>query len=196
MPAGEPIALVLAAGASLRMGRPKLLLPWGGATVLEATLGALLAGGASRAVVVLAAPGPLAGWRPPAGVEVATNPAPERGMVSSALAGLDAIGPAADPLLVTPGDLPGFRPETVAALLAVYRERGGVVVPRHAGRRGHPLLLAPEWQARVPAIAAAGGTLRDVLDLAAGALVEVPVDDPGTVRDLDTPADYAAFRPR
>ena len=194
--AGEPIALVLAAGASRRMGRPKLLLPWGGGTVLEATLGALLAGGAARAVVVVASGGPLAAWQPPAGVAVAENPDPERGMVSSVLAGLAAIGPAAEPLLVTPGDLPGIRPQTVAALLAVYRDRGGVVVPRHGGRRGHPLLLAPAWQAKVPAVAKAGGTLRDVLDLAADALVEVPVDDPGSLDDLDTPADYAALRPR
>jgi molybdenum cofactor cytidylyltransferase len=190
----EAIALVLAAGASRRMGEPKLLLPWRGHTVLDATLAALLDGGATRAVVVVARGGPLLGWKPPPHVSVAENAHPDRGMMSSVLAGLDNLPGPADPLLVTPADLPALLPATVATLLAAYRRLGGVVVPRCGPRRGHPLLLAPEWQARVPGLAAGGGTLRQMLELAAGCLVEVTVDDPGAVRDVDTPGDYAKLR--
>lgn len=196
---GKPLAIVPAAGASARMGRPKLLLPWGDGTVLGATLAAMLEGGVHGAVVAIAANGPLASWEPPEGVEVVVNPNPSRGMLSSILAGLDALessdGGAPDPLLVCPGDLPGLRAETVATLLAAYRAMGGVVVPRYGRRRGHPLLVAPVWQRRIPELAAAEGGLRRILEIAAGAVHEVPVDDAGTVRDLDTPEDYDRLRP-
>lgn len=191
-----PVALVPAAGASTRMGRPKLLLPWGESTVLGSTLAALRAGGVEAALVVIAADGPLTAWLPPEGVLAVRNADPARGMLSSILAGLEALGPGApDPLLVCPADLPALRADTVARLLAVYADRGGVVVPRHGRRRGHPLLISPPWQARMPGLAAADGGLRRILELAAGAVREVEVDDPGTVYDVDTPEDYERLRP-
>lgn len=201
------------------MGRPKLLLPWGGSTVLESTLAALREGGVPVIVVVLAPQGPLAGWRPPAGVRTAVNPEPASGMLSSVFVGLAALGaldgtskrvdrtaafsddkahapaPAPDPLLVCPADLPALRASTVAALLAAYREHGGIVVPRHGRRRGHPLLIAPRWQARMSEIAHHQTGLRRILELAAGAVHELPVDDPGSIRDVDTPEDYARLVP-
>ena len=214
---GSAAAIVPAAGASTRMGRPKLLLPWGQSTVLESTLAALREGGVPTIVVVLAPLGPLAGWLPPPGVRTAVNPEPASGMLSSVLVGLaalaaaggtsarvegasalsgehvDAPASAPDPLLVCPADLPALRASTIAALLAAYRERGGVVVPRHGRRRGHPLLIAPRWQARLPEIAHHQTGLRRILELAAGAVHEVPVDDPGSIRDVDTPEDYATL---
>jgi len=176
------------------MGRPKLLLPWGPTTVLEATVGALLAGGAAEAIVVVAPEGPLGAWEPPPRVHLAFNPEPARGMLSTVLAGLDALardGRHPAPLLVCPADLPGLLPSTVEALLAQYAASGGVVVPRHGNKRGHPLLLAPGWVARLPELAAFEGGLRRILELAAGAVHEVVVDDPGCLRDVDTPADLA-----
>jgi molybdenum cofactor cytidylyltransferase len=180
------------------MGRPKLLLPWGGSTVLESTLAALRGGGVPRILLVIAPAGPLATWEPPAGVCVVVNPDASRGMLSSTLVGLGSLGSdgaAPDPLLVCPADLPALRADTVAALLAAYRSEGGVVVPRHGRRRGHPLLISPIWQARMPELAAREGGLRRLLELAAGAVHELSVDDPGSVRDVDTPQDYEGLRP-
>jgi molybdenum cofactor cytidylyltransferase len=195
-----PVALVPAAGASTRMGRPKLLLPWGESTVLGSTLAALRAGGVEAALVVIAADGPLTAWLPPEGVLAVRNADPARGMLSSVLTGLEALAargelPAADPLVVCPADLPALLPSTVATLLGAYRREGGVVVPRHGRRRGHPLLLSPTWQVRIPGLAASEGGLRRILELAAGAVREVMVDDPGCIRDVDTPADYEGLRP-
>ena len=195
MAAITPAAIVPAAGASTRMGRPKLLLPWGTATVLESTLAALREGGVPVVVVVLAPEGPLAAWQPPHGVRIAVNEEPTWGMLSSILAGLAALSPPPDPLLVCPGDLPALRATTVAALLAAYRDNGGVVVPRHHRRRGHPLLVGPGWQARMPEIAQHERGLRRILELAAGAVHELPVDDPGTLHDVDTPEEYERLRP-
>ena len=191
---GPPAAVVPAAGASTRMGRPKLLLPWGETTVLESTIAALREGGAETVVVVIAAEGPLKEWLPPPGARCAVNEEPSRGMLSSVLAGL-AVLPTPDPLLVCPGDLPALRASTVAALLAAYRRESGIVVPRHGRRRGHPLLIAPNWQARIRELADHEGGLRRILELAAGAVHELPVDDPGCVRDVDPPAEYEALRP-
>jgi CTP:molybdopterin cytidylyltransferase MocA len=181
------------------MGRPKLLLPWGAGTVLGATVAALLGGGARFVVVAIAPGGPLADWPAPEGVRLVVNPDPAPGMLSSILAGLAVVadpgGSAPDPLLVCPADLPALRAATVATLLAAYRAQGGVVVPRHGRRRGHPLLIAPGWQRRIPELASGEGGLRRILELAAGAVHEVAVDDPGTIRDVDTPEDYERLRP-
>lgn len=190
------VAIVPAAGASRRMGRPKLTLPWREGSVLDATLAALLAGGAERAVVVVGPGGVLAGWRPPAGVTLARNSTPELGMLSSVRAGLAALAEAGSPprlLLVCPGDLPALRAETVRELLRVQRRHGGIVVPVHGDRRGHPLLVPERWLPAIGELDEAVG-LRQLLRLAAGELLQHPVDDPGTVMDVDTPEAYESLR--
>lgn len=175
------------------MGRPKLHLPWGEGTVLGATLAALRGGGVERIVVVVAA-APPADPAPP-GVEWAINPAPEGGMLSSILVGWRALAAAApNPLLVCPADLPALAAATVAGLLAAQRRHGGPVVPTYRGRRGHPLLLDPAWAARIPELDPAVG-LRQLLALAADDLLQLPVEDPGAVHDVDTPEDYERLRP-
>ncbi len=204
-------AVVPAAGASRRMGRPKLLLPYGDGTVLGALIGALRAAGASPIVVVAAAAdADLRAWCAAAtaaaataddgGLTVALNAAPERGMLSSILAGLAALGGGVEvagrgvPLLVSPGDLPALRPGTVVELLRRREATGaGLAVPVHRGRRGHPLAVAP---ALIPEIEVLdpGRGLRQLLDLHPGDLLSVEVDDPGCVADLDTPEDYERLR--
>ena len=218
---GKPWAVVPAAGASRRMGRPKLLLPWseggtgegdtgegdtGGAdTVLGSLLAALRAGGAGRVALVLApteassrgrAAEELAAWAADfPDVTLAENPAPERGMLSSILAGLDALGGAgalaasATPLLVTPADLPALRASTVASVASALANGAPLAVPTHRGRRGHPLGIAPALLPEIPRLDLDQG-LRQLLERHPGELVEVPVDDPGAVRDVDTPRQY------
>ena len=196
-------AIVPGAGASRRMGRPKLLLPYADGTVLGALVDALRVAGTSPIVVVAAADdAELRAWCAAAaaadagGLMVALNAAPERGMLSSILAGLPALGGAGTlaggraTLLVCPGDLPALRPETVVELLRRREAAGaGLAVPVHRGRRGHPLAVAP---ALIPEIEALdpGRGLRQLLDLHPGDLLSVEVDDPGCVADLDTPEDY------
>jgi len=207
-------AIVPAAGASRRMGRPKLLLPYGHGTVLGALVAALQAAGVSPIVVVAAAGDTeMRTWcttaaaaaakataAPVGELRVALNAAPERGMLSSIRAGLAALGGAGTlaggrpPLLVCPGDLPALRPETVVELLRRRAAAGAALaVPVHRGRRGHPLAVAP---ALVPEIESLdpGRGLRQLLDLHPGELLTVEVDDPGCVADLDTPEDYVRLR--
>jgi molybdenum cofactor cytidylyltransferase len=183
------IAILPAAGASRRMGRPKLLLPFRGGTVVGALVQALRLGGVSGIVLVTAPDDEaLRAWAAAAAVRTAVNPDPERGMLSSIQAGIALISLASntEPLLVCPADLPALRAETVAAVLAAAGA-SPLTVATHRGRRGHPLVIAP---ALIPEIGTlhAGVGLRELLDR--HPVREVEVDDPGAVHDVDTPEEY------
>lgn len=150
-------------------------------------------------------------------LHLAINPQPERGMLSTLQAGVAALPPGFldDPentLLVSPADLPALSPETVRKVIEA-RERTGaqLVVPvmepskesrggatrgapqRKGRRRGHPLALSP---ARVREIAGLDPSvgLRQLLQRHADRLLEVPVSDPGTFRDVDRPEDLGELR--
>ncbi|HEV2147313.1 MAG TPA: NTP transferase domain-containing protein, partial [Longimicrobiaceae bacterium] len=104
--------IVLAAGRSRRMGEPKPLLVFRGATFLERVVRALREGGCERVVVVA---GPeadpvarqIADAARAAGAEVATNPVPDAEQVDSLRAGLAALPPQAEAAVVAPADVPG-----------------------------------------------------------------------------------------
>lgn len=187
------VALVPAAGASSRMGPPKLLLPFGGAgSVLASYLGALEGGGVDRLVVVVAAgdDGALAREAERAGAEVATNPAPRRGMLSSLWAGLDAIaGDRVEALVLGPADFPALRARTIRGLLDAVRDGAPLAVPTVDGERGHPLVVSGELSSEIRGLDLALG-LRQLLDWHADELREVPVDDPGAILDVDDEVSY------
>ena len=141
-------AIVLAAGASSRMGRPKAALPLGrrGHTVLSMGVSALLAAGVPRVVVV-------AGAHPDAvrgalgardrRVSVIDHPAWSEGQLSTLLCGLEAIDhPGLEAVLVTLVDVPLVSPETVRALMREWRATGAPIVrPAQGDRHGHPVLF-------------------------------------------------------
>lgn len=196
------LAIVPAAGASRRMGQPKLLLPYGESTIVSALVAALRAGGASPVVVVTAPEhSDLQAWARGAGALVAVNPDPERGMLSSIREGIEALGGAAglarrgEVVLVAPADLPALRPATVAELLWRRATAGAALaVPTYQGRRGHPLAIAPALLPEIETLDLSIG-LRELLDRHAAAVLEVPVEDAGAVRDVDTPEDYRDLLP-
>lgn len=171
------------------MGRPKLLLPFRDGTILGSLIQALRAGGVSEIVLVIA-PGDeaLRAWGAEAGVRVAVNPEPERGMLSTILAGIAAAGDV-ETLVVCPADLPALLPSTVRTVLA---EPFPLVVPSYRGKRGHPLVISPELILEIRTLHLDVG-LRELLDRHADRLRIVDVDDPGAVRDVDTPEEYRAL---
>lgn len=185
------------------MGRPKLLLPYQGDTVVGALVASLRQGGVSDIVLVTAPDDePLRAWGDRAGLRLAVNPAPERGMLSSIREGLAAAGGAdllarsGRPLLVTPADLPALRPETVAALLRHgFRDGSTLLVPSYRGRRGHPLLVSPARLPEIETLDLAVG-LRELLERHPDQVEKIAVEDPGILQDVDTPEDYAAVTPK
>jgi molybdenum cofactor cytidylyltransferase len=184
-------AILLAAGASARMGRPKALLDLAGQTFVRRILATLKEGGVAETVVVvrpgavaLGAEVAAAGWGRP--VE---NPDPDRGQLSSLLAGLDAVDrPDVPGVLVTLVDVPLVRPSTVAALLArLAASPAPILRATHGGRHGHPVVFTRAVFAALRAADPAGGA-KPVMR--AFTVEDVDVDDPGVLRDVDTPQDY------
>lgn len=191
-----PVAVVPAAGHSYRMGRAKLLLPIGDTTVLGAVVRALKGGGASRVVVVHAdVDRDVQRWARSHDVETAVNAEPERPMLHSVLCGLERLGGVAmlsrsgTCVLISPGDLPGMAASSVAMVVAAVEQGARLAVPVHGGKRGHPLAVAPALLEEIPRLDPRIG-LRQLLEKNPNAVTRVRVDDPGVLRDIDTPEDY------
>ncbi len=178
-------AIVLAGGRSRRFGADKLALDVHGVPLLRHSVDAALALGAR--VVVVGPPDPAL----PAGVTVVREDPPYAGPYAAVAAGLDAVDPDADVVLVLAGDLvdPGV---LLPALLAAVADGAEAAVARDASGRRQPLLAA--YRVR-PLLAGVAGV--DPVNRAAGELLDglhvVEIPDPAAhTRDIDTPADLAA----
>lgn len=190
-------ALVLAAGASSRMGRPKAALPLGpGHTVLSRGVTSLLDAGVTR-VVVVAGAHPLAVREALAHVTdtrvaVVDHPGWAAGQLSSLVRGLDEVdGPDVGGVLTTLVDVPLVSPDTVRTLLRAWQGSGAPIVrPARRGVHGHPVLFDRRVFAALRAADPAEGA-KPVVRAHAGALLDVEVDDDGAFVDLDDPEDYA-----
>jgi molybdenum cofactor cytidylyltransferase len=187
-------AVIVAAGAGTRLGGvAKALLPYRGHSHLAAIAGTARAVGLVDAVVVVGAPfgDDVAAHARQLGLRVRVNPDPGRGMASSVALGFAAIasGPA-DAAWLWPVDHPAVREATLWQLIRALRPGDEVAQPRHGGAGGHPPLIR---RALWPALAACGSQADGARGvLRAARLIAVDVDDPGVVRDVDTPADLEA----
>jgi len=186
--------VVLAAGRSRRMGRPKLLLPWHGATVLGHLVAQWQAAGAAQIAVVCAAGDraievELDRLAFPAAHRI-FNPAPDRGMFSSiqCAAQWHAWQSALTHFAIVLGDQPHLRPATLRALLRFSAAHPAQVAqPSRAGRPRHPVVLPRAAFLDLPQSPAPH--LKQFLASLHRATCEL--DDPGLDLDLDCPADYA-----
>jgi len=188
-------AVVPAAGLSSRMGRPKLGLPLGSSTVLARTVTALRDGGTAVVLVVVGPHVPeLIPIAEAAGALALRLAWPTADMRETVQAGLRRLAetyhPATDDeWFLAPGDCPAFSAVTVRRMSAV--PGGAVVLPTVAGRRGHPVRFT--WRHAAGVLALPPGTGIDAF-VRGQPFVELPVDDPGVVCDVDTPADYDRLR--
>ena len=181
-------AVVAAAGLSSRMGAFKPLLPFGGTTVIGRCIANLRVASAGEIVVVTGHRAEeLEAHLADSGVTFVRNPDyASTQMFDSLRLGLRALSGDNGAVLLTPGDVPLVRPETIHALL---RARGGFVRPVCAGRHGHPVALDASW---LDALLAwnGGGGLRGAVSALGIPVTEVEVEDEGMPLDMDTPADY------
>jgi molybdenum cofactor cytidylyltransferase len=182
-------AVILAAGESRRMGRPKAQLQYRGETFLD-RLVRLFAAHCSQVIVV--AQEALPAIRELAGQEscatFVANPHPERGMLSSLQCGLAAVANSAQAVFFIPVDHPAISDRTIRSLAAAWNGES-LAIPRYQGRRGHPVLIArrmvPEFLGLAPTAQA-----RDIVQRHAIEILYVDVDDPGVLADIDDPAAY------
>lgn len=188
---GADWAVILAAGSSRRMGNPKLLLPYGRSTILETALDNILQSCIGHAMIVL---GPdhkairkALGQKP---VQFCHNRDHEKGMLSSVICGIRALPPDARSALIFPGDQPGIPPPVINRVVQAYEEElYGIVIPVHDRRRGHPLLMDMKYRKTLEQLDPEEG-LRSLRHRFPGDVLEVEVDEPGILVDIDTPEDY------
>ena len=185
------VAIVTAAGSAERFGGKKLLTPIDGEPLLDHTIDALLDGGVAEVIVVVGKDSRAELERDVNAmldprVRAVENHDPSRGMFSSIQEG--AAQAQGDAILVMPGDMPFVSPETVRAVIAAYERKPAIVSPRYRGKRGHPVALPASLRDEIRA-AAPGATLHDIIHAHADMRVDVDIDDPGIVRDVDRPSD-------
>jgi molybdenum cofactor cytidylyltransferase len=173
--------LVLAAGGSKRLGRPKQLLAYRGGTLLGHVLDTARACRFDQLLCVINQRYPEVDFT---GVEVVVNQRFGEGCSSSIAAALEAVN--GDVLILMLGDQPGVRAETVAALLA-GRGDARLAACRYDDGRGHPLAFAREMFGELANLHGDKGVWR----LADRYAVDVAVE--GSIpRDVDTWEDYQA----
>jgi molybdenum cofactor cytidylyltransferase len=196
--------IILAAGASTRMGRPKALLDFDGKTALELALDAVA--GVGRPVVVL---GPnheeieaavdLRGRS----VRGALNLDVPSGQTASLLRGLSVLPANAEAFLFMPVDFPLVSAADVERLVEAYRAdrdaRAAIFIPSHGMKRGHPVLCRRELAAELQALPA-GAPAREVIHRDPGRIAYVEYPEAYVLMDMDTPEDYVrclgAYRAR
>ncbi|MEK7685888.1 MAG: nucleotidyltransferase family protein [Verrucomicrobiota bacterium] len=187
--------IILAAGASSRMGRPKMLLPWGATSVLGHLIGQWQTLGAEQIAVVCAVgdsavPGELRRLGFPLD-HCILNPTPESGMFSSIQCAARWLGwnPDLTHWAILLGDQPHLRPETLRALLDfAAAQPARICQPSRTGRPRHPVLLPAATFAQLKISSAEN--LKQFLQTRFRDLALCEMDDPGLDMDIDQPGDY------
>jgi len=185
------VAVILAAGASSRMGRPKMLLPFGESTVIETVVQNVTASRASHTVVVLGS-----GWTriyqllEHLPVEVIVNPRPELGMISSAQWALAQMNQSADGVLFVLGDQPLIPTRVHDALIDAFSYHPDqIIVPTYEGKRGHPVLFGARFRDAILNLPTDRG-LNTLLHEHHDAVHELPVDTDTILLQMNTPEEY------
>ena len=177
--------LLLAAGEGSRLGRPKALVEIGGRTLAERGVDLLRGGGADPVVVVT---GAVAVNLP--GVVVVHNPDWPSGMGSSLRAGLAALPPESEAVVVALVDQPLIGPAAVRRLISAFGPGSGLLVAGYGGKRRNPVLIPRRYWAEVAAAAVADLGARGFLQAHQELITIVECGDVGRPDDLDTEHDF------
>ena len=194
---GGPVAgVVLAAGAGLRIGRPKALVVVAGERLADQAVATLRSGGCDPVLLVTGAAAVAA-----AGAHTVPNPDWRSGMASSLRVGLAALEAMPDPpdaAVVGLVDQPGIGPEAVRRLIGAYEAGARIAVATYGGHQRNPVLFARAIWSEVAASVTGDRGARDYLAAHADDVTEVECGDVADPADLDTPEDVAAWgrRPR
>ena len=137
--------LILGAGASERLGQPKQLLPFGGTTLLGWVIAqAQRAAGFDELVVVLGRAADEIRQRVDFGsAKVVENPVFGEGCASSYRAGIGALDPQSEAIMIILGDQPGIKPDVIDRVAEGWRQgQSQIALCSYHGRKGHPMIFA------------------------------------------------------
>lgn len=189
--------VILAAGSSTRLGRPKQLLKLDGEPVarivvrnaIESQLDEVILVTGARSREVAAAVGEL-------GQRNVHNPDYERGQSTSVRAGLAAVSPDADAVLFLLGDQPEIGSDVIDAVIAAFRRTGAPIVqPVYGSTPGNPVLFA---RALFPELVEVTGDMgaRSIVKRRSDDVCRIQVSAGPPPGDIDTEADYQALQER
>jgi xanthine dehydrogenase accessory factor len=184
-------AIILAAGESIRMGKPKLLLPFGDASVIEMVVTHAARSALNKIFVVLGSgSGPISRVLQDYPVETVYNKQYKQGMLSSVQCGLRAVPDSTDAVMVLLGDQPMIGHGIINDIIKAFRKTDkGIIIVTHLGQRGHPILFHRKYIKEVTKFPVAG-SLKDLLKKYPGDIEEMETGQAEILRDIDTEKDY------
>ena len=187
----ETWAIILAAGGSRRMRKNKLLLPFHKKTLIELVVEHAMQAGIDNVLLVLGAYRddllPLIRRMP---VRHCYNEDYEKGMLSSVQCGFRNIPPSMDAAIIFLGDQPAIPGKVARTLVNECRQSGkGIIIPVYGGKRGHPVLIHKRYRKEIEGLDQTEG-LRGLMRKFSHDVLEVAVDSPGILKDIDVPQDY------
>lgn len=184
-------AIILAAGSSRRMGTQKMLLPYGNTTMLGSVIQNVLSSSVDSVHVVLGADHiKILDHLKSLPVEICYNQDHLSGMLSSVICGFNSLPGDTGAALVFLGDQPSISPRVTNAVIAAYNDSlHGIVIPIINHRRGHPLLVDLKYKRDIGRLDLEQG-LRALMHHFPEDVLEVEVNDPGILIDIDTPEEY------
>jgi len=184
-------AIILAAGESRRMGKPKQLMPLGKTTILERTVDNFLNSEVYDVIVVVGyRAGEVASLIANRPVAVAVNSAYREGMSTSIVAGLGLISDKAQGVMIALADQPFVDSQTINRLIeafGVYDK--GIVMPTYQGRKGHPVIFSIKYKEELLALKGDIGG-RQIIDQHPDDVLEVVVNCEGICIDIDSVDSY------
>lgn len=183
--------IILAAGESKRMGKPKQLLPLGQSTILEQAIDNFLHSKVNEIIVVV-------GYKPRETIDlianrpvkVALNPDYSQGMSSSIIAGLNIIDHKAEGIMLALADQPFISSQTIDYLLETFTHHcKNIVIPSYKEKRGHPVIFPRKYKKVLASLRGDIGG-REIIARHPEDIFEIAVDCDGVINDIDTMDKY------
>jgi molybdenum cofactor cytidylyltransferase len=187
----ETCAIILAAGKSERMGTNKLLLPFHGKPMINKVIDHVQQSEVDHIWIVLGAfrDDMLAAIRD-LPVNHCFNADYEQGMFTSVQCGFRNMPSSADAAIVYLGDQPMIPAEVTRKIIRAFGQSDkGILIPVYRGRKGHPVLIAKKYKVIIDTLFAPEG-MHTFMEKYREDILEVEVQTPGILRDIDTKQDY------
>jgi len=183
--------MILAAGESKRMGKPKLLLPFGGKTIIETIIDSVIQSKLDDVLVVLGAHREKIEKKiKDFSIKIVVNPNFKNDMLSSVQCGFRALPEDVEASLVVLGDQPEISSALINEIVEAYKKsKKGIVLPVYRKNRGHPVLIDMKYQGEIEDLNPDLG-LRNLVYKHAEDILEVEVITPSILQDIDTIEDY------
>jgi len=184
-------AMILAAGESKRMGKPKLLLPYGEKTIIETIVETIVSSNVENTLVILGSGREKIEEKiKNSPVKIVYNRDFRSGMLSSVQCGFKALPEETRAVLVVLGDQPKISADVINKLIDAYKSTGkGIVLPVYKKERGHPVLIDVKYGEEVENLSPEVG-LRGTVYNHPEDILEVEVETPSIFQDIDDESDY------